>query len=651
MRISNKWSRFAAGILSLSLAAGAFGVMPSAVNAEKSAVSAYDEDEDIYEYTLKNMSIVSVDTEPYAYNLVVSPIVDGESDPFSAIRITFDDAFVLEDYDHYVKSYGEDFEPLQNWKQTLNFLDLLKEGMTADIVMTSKEDYGDTLSEEKLASGYIAYGETFEMQKIVSVSSPDISIYGDINDDGVVDTFDTVVYRAELAGTNKTKLTDTQFRNGDINRNSEIDEDDLMQVADFILGKSGEFDNVGKMYSKRLDDLVSIDAEKGKITDKTFADAEMNFGVELLKKCFDPTKSGEENLLISPLSISSALAMTANGADNNTLAEMEKLLGNGMSLDDINKYMAYYLSNLPDEKKEKLCIANSIWFRDDPTFKVYDDFLNQNKKFYGSEIYQTEFSDKTVSDVNGWVNRNTNGMIPKLLEKGALDTTDEKIMMMMLINTLYFEAEWTAPYYYSTDGEFTDLNGNKHSIKRLDSKETYYYDLGDADAFEKSYGNGDYKFVGILPREKSITEYISGLDAKKLAEGLRNPEDPEKVDVYTMIPKFTYDYSKSLKDVLTDLGMADAFDLKKADFSKINDLSVEGASPLYIDDVLHKTRIELNEKGTKAAAVTAVMMAAGCSMPEPKKEVHIELDKPFVYMILDKNNLPLFIGAATQLEE
>ena len=216
MRISNKWSRFAAGILSLSLAVGAFGVMPSAVNAEKSAVSAYDEDEDIYEYTLKNVSIVSVDTEPYAYNLVVSPIVDGESDPFSAIRITFDDAFVLEDYDHYVKSYGEDFEPLQNWKQTLNFLDLLKEGMTADIVMTSKEDYGDTLSEEKLASGYIAYGETFEMQKIVSVSSPDISIYGDINDDGVVDTFDTVVYRAELAGTNKTKLTDTQFRNGDI---------------------------------------------------------------------------------------------------------------------------------------------------------------------------------------------------------------------------------------------------------------------------------------------------------------------------------------------------------------------------------------------------------------------------------------------------
>ena len=97
--------------------------------------------------------------------------------------------------------------------------------------------------------------------------------------------------------------------------------------------------------------------------------------------------------------------------------------------------------------------------------------------------------------------------------------------------------------------------------------------------------------------------------------------------------------------------MEQAFDPTKADFSKINDLSVDGALPLYIDDVLHKTRIEVCEKGVKAAAVTAVMMACGAAMPEPKKKVYIELDRPFVYMILDQNNVPVFIGAASEIEE
>ena len=117
-----------------------------------------------------------------------------------------------------------------------------------------------------------------------------------------------------------------------------------------------------------------------------------------------------------------------------------------------------------------------------------------------------------------------------------------------------------------------------------------------------------------------------------------------------MIPKFKYNYSESLKDILSDLGMKTAFDENKADFSKINDLSVEDALPLYIDDVLHKTKIEVTEKGTKAAAATAVVMGAGAAAPIEKKKVYIYLDRPFVYMIVDKNNVPLFIGAATQLE-
>ncbi|MBR5683101.1 MAG: hypothetical protein IKW96_07455 [Ruminococcus sp.] len=413
--------------------------------------------------------------------------------------------------------------------------------------------------------------------------------------------------------------------------------------------KSENTDTSTPMSSVRLDDKVSVQAAEGRTADEKFAAAEMNLGIELLKKAFDPTKQKEENMLISPVSISAALTMTANGADGKTLDEMEKVLGNGLTVGQLNEYMAGYIRNLPKKDKEKVYMADSIWFKDKETFKVYDEFLEKNKEYYNAELYKAAFNNDTVADINSWVSRNTEGMIPTLLEKDSLEPTENEEMLMMLINTLYFEAEWQNQYDWAPDGKFTDLNGNKRTIKQLISQEREYFDLGDADAFKKPYAGGDYSFVGILPRDNDIVEYVKNLDAEKLLAGLSECEDPDSIDLYTMIPKFEYDYGKTLNDFLKEMGMPTAFS-GGADFSKINDLSVEGADPLYISTVLHKTKIELTESGTKAAAVTAVGMAAGCEiMPEPKKEVYIYLDRPFVYMIVDKNNVPLFIGAATQL--
>jgi serine protease inhibitor len=163
--------------------------------------------------------------------------------------------------------------------------------------------------------------------------------------------------------------------------------------------------------------------------------------------------------------------------------------------------------------------------------------------------------------------------------------------------------------------------------------------------------NGEYSFVGILPREKNIVDDINDLDAEKLMEDLKECEDPSTVELNVTMPKFKYNYSKSLKEILIDMGMGDAFNDKLADFSKINDLTVDGAQPLYIGDVLHKTKIELTEKGTKAAAVTAVMMVQATAFEPMKRKINIDLNRPFVYMIVDKNNVPVFIGAVTQLEE
>ena len=513
------------------------------------------------------------------------------------------------------------------------------------------------------ALNYVQFSSCYQLieleskNAIITGDNPAI-VKGDANCDGEVDMADAVLIMQALANPNKYGLDGTTdhhlTKQGELN--GDMDGDgltvgDAQAIQKKLLNlKSATIDIPFSMNTVRLDDKVNVQSSEGKTVDEKFAAAEMNLGIELLKKSFAPTKSGEENLLISPMSISAALAMTANGADGKTRSEMEKVLGNGLTLDQINEYMAYYLSQLPNNEKEKVYIADSIWFKDKPTFKVYEDFLEQNKKYYGAELYKAPFDDNTVTDINDWVSRNTNGLIPSILKNGDLAPTEEKEMLMMLLNTLYFEADWQEPYTHANNDIFTDINGEQRTIKSLLSKENEYFDLGDADAFKKPYKGENYSFVGILPRDNDIVEYINNLDAEKLFNGLKECEDPESVDLYTMIPKFEYDYEKSLNDILKEMGMPSAFS-RTADFSKINDLSVDGAQSLWIDKVLHKTKIELTEKGTKAAAVTSVGLDGGGAMPDPKKEVFVYLDRPFVYMIVDKNNVPLFIGAATQLGE
>ncbi|WP_295088380.1 serpin family protein [Ruminococcus sp.] len=644
------FTRITSVLLSASLALGFIDTYPLLqLNNKYIAVAAEQQE---YEVEIKNACISKICKEEHSKTIILIPQKSNNYNSFDKIEILLDTPETM-GYNPDDKRYKEYFD---KWDNTCNYIDQLEEGTIATIKFVTYDQYGANALKDQLAkeSGYwgsLSSDDYYYMDYIESVRSLDIHYYGDINDDGVVDSYDVISFRKQLAGNLETKLSEIQFLNGDINCNTEIDEEDLQLIQDYLLGKSKGFHDSSVIGSIRIDNNVDIKEAEGKNTDEKFAAAEMKFGVDLLKKCFDPTKNGEENLLISPLSISTALSMTANGADGETKAEMEKLLGNGLSLEEINDYMAYYIANLPDEKKTKVYLADSIWFKDKPEFKVYDDFLETNKKFFRAQLYKAPFDDSTINDVNGWVNQNTKGMIPSLLKKGDLTPDVEKEILMMLINTLYFENEWQSTYEESIEGKFTDLNGTEHPIKQMFSKEYQYFDLGDADAFKKPYLNGDYSFVGIMPKEKNIIDYVNTLDAQKLFEGLKEYADPDNIELTVMIPKFKYNYSKSLKDVLAAIGMPTAFDKQYADFSKINDTSFDGTPKLYIDDVLHKTKIEVTEKGTKAAAVTSVMMAMSTSIQLEKKKIHIYLDKPFIYMIVDKNNVPLFIGSATQLTD
>ena len=653
MANTKKITKTIAAVMSFALAFGAAGNFSVRPFPTPTTASASYTNEDYYglvELELKDAMINFVDLDSGYISVYVKSskgyynYQDEKKFLLNCINPDYHDPFA-DDFpetsytNYYYTENGIVFKTYQQCLRESEILSGLSEYETVNIRFNVPKYY---LRDYDSAEDFINNEDTFEPFCILSVRSPMDHLYGDINDDGVIDSFDVITYRKYVAGTLKTELTNDMFLNADINKDEVIDEDDLRQVIDFTLGKTSEF-NSPAIGSIRLDNTVDVLASEGVKTDEKFAAAEMDFGVELLKKCYDKNT----NLLISPVSISTALAMTANGADGETRKEMEKVLGGDLTLNQLNEYISYYASHLPQEQKEKAYIANSIWFKDIANFKVLDSFLETNKKFYNSEIYKTDFSPNTVKDINSWVNKNTRGMIPTLVKNEDMNDA----LRMMLINTLYFEAEWQRKYDDSHSSHFTDINGNVHDIDMLSSEEYLYYDLGNADAFKKPY-KGNYSFVGILPHEDvDFNEYIEDLDSEKLLEGIKVSEDPSKFELHVSIPKFKYNYSKTLKDVLSEMGMPSAFDEDAADFSKINDQTVPFAEQLFISNVIHKTRIELTEKGTKAAAVTAVMMEATCAMPDEKKKIYITLNRPFVYMIVDENNVPAFIGAVTSLDK
>lgn len=349
-------------------------------------------------------------------------------------------------------------------------------------------------------------------------------------------------------------------------------------------------------------------------------------------RLFQASEEAGKNTLISPLSVLCALAMTANGAEAETLAQMEEVLG--MNTQELNLYLYSYMQNLLLDEENKLSLANSIWFTDDEQFTVNQDFLQTNADYYGADIYQVPFGNQTLKDINKWVKQSTDGMIPKILDQ----IPEEAIMY--LVNALAFEAEWMNVYkkHQVRNGVFTREDGSTQNVEFLYGTEYDYFEDENAIGFMKEYKGGHYAFVALLPKEGvSVSEYVASLDGASLNELLSNPQ---YTTVYTSIPKFETEYTVEMVDILQSMGMTDAFDVYKADFESLGTMPERN---IYISRVLHKTFISVGEKGTKAGAATIVEMANGSAAPQDPKEVH--LDRPFVYMLIDcENKIPFFIG-------
>lgn len=379
---------------------------------------------------------------------------------------------------------------------------------------------------------------------------------------------------------------------------------------------------------RNLTENISKNDSDSKAADKEFKAAAASFSADLFKYNY----SNGKTTLVSPLSVLTALALVQNGAQGNTLAQLEQALG-GLDRDTLNAYMRAYCDFL--SAGDELKIANSVWT--DSSAEAKRAFLQKAVDSYSAQLFSAPLSDpKTVESINSWVKKNTDGMIPKIIEKA------DRYAVMMLVNAIAFDAKWETPYKRSDIGklEFTSYSGSKKKTDFMCSTENVYLKDGGTVGFMKPYKNGRFAFAALLPDENTgIDDYVASLSGDKLMKIFSSAKRGNEVNV--KMPKFRAEYSAQLIDTLKKMGVKDAFDSKTADFSSL----IENRDA-YIATVVHKTFIEVDENGTRAAASTLVG-ADTMSLMEPYS---VFLNRPFVYMIVDtETNLPLFIGVQTEI--
>lgn len=373
----------------------------------------------------------------------------------------------------------------------------------------------------------------------------------------------------------------------------------------------------------------------GITSDTQFIDAVTNFSETLFRSC---VKQGE-NLVLSPLSVIYALTLTANGASGNTLSEFN-MLNSGIDVVQMNEYLYSLTERLEKTVDSTVAIANSIW-ADSDGFSLNKEFGAIAEKYYDAQVASISFADKsTVNTINDWVSDNTDGMIDKAVDEISPET------VMLLINTVLFDGAWEKEYedinIYNEN--FTGYGGAVTDTEFLHSTENAYFEVKNGSGFSKAYKDG-YQFVAILPNEGvDIYEFISTLDISDAIDA--SVHGSEKV--ICAIPKFEYDTQADLNQALMDMGLTRAFSSAEAE---LNGLGQTGGNSLFISSIFQKAKITLNEHGTKAAAMTEVMVAATSAAPwyEPKK---ITLDRPFFYMIIDESTeIPLFIGVLAEIKD
>ena len=395
-------------------------------------------------------------------------------------------------------------------------------------------------------------------------------------------------------------------------------------------------------YLTPSDPLTAI---KPKEVARSFREAYADFALNLL--CESRAVYEGNGLLVSPLSAMIALAMTANGAEGDTLREMENVLcggmPGGMSIDKLSAELYSYTASLTSTDEAKFNMANAIWVTSNPAFSINKNFVNTVTNTFDADIIAADLPN-SIGAINDWAKKETFGMIPQILEDGDLN----ELSVMVLLNALALDALWADQPSDSSCFEDT-FKGIDEKVQKATFMWTDcngYVEGKNVTGIVKNYKGGAYAFLALLP-EGDVYEYAASLDGKALL----NLYDKRKkaagnVAIDAKMPHFSFDCSIEMADLLAKMGMPRAFDSGAADFSA---LGVDTRGNLYISRVIQKTHIDLDNSGTRAAAVTAISINTEGAIMD-LESYRVELDRPFIYAIIDtENGLPIFIGVCDNI--
>lgn len=347
-----------------------------------------------------------------------------------------------------------------------------------------------------------------------------------------------------------------------------------------------------------------------------------NYNISLIKKFHE--YSNDKNYLISPYNIEIALNMLRDGSLGKTKKELDNLLGN-RKINDL-------------AVKNTIGIANGVFIKNGYKNSVKTSYYNTLKTKYNSEIIYDEFTNP--DKINSWVKEKTNGMIEKVIDR------IDKDYVMGLASALAIDVKWLLQFDCANtqSKEFTKANNDKINAQMMhqtfETNAYKYISSEEAEGVIIPYQKDDnstveLEFVGIIPKD-GINNYIKGLTGEKLNSLLKSTKEASsKLHLNVSLPRFKYDYNADkFIEVLKSLGIKEAFDPDKANFMNMIDIDEN----IYVGEAVHKTHIELNEVGTKAAAITYFGMFKNSAMIEKDyEEINIDFNKPFIYMIREKN--------------
>ena len=382
----------------------------------------------------------------------------------------------------------------------------------------------------------------------------------------------------------------------------------------------------GICHTQKVEHSVSICKKENQVKNEKKYNFKSDWNT--LMSLFDDSCSKNENVMLSPLSLNLALGITGNGASGKTREELEGFLGQEIS--KFNRYAKQYMEN-----SEALKTANSIWVTNKKGYSAAGEFKQLAKNYYAAEFQKVDFGNQeTVGKINQWISKRTEKMIPSVLSQ-----TDDS-MKMILVNALYFGSDWDVPFEKEGTYKvpFTCADGEENKVDMMHQQLDGYFENKSAIGFEKTYQNGAYSFVAVLPKEEGEFQ-LKDLQIKNFLKSRKTGK------AFIALPRFEFSYQTDLTAALGKNGISEALDCENAQFDKL----FSNGRSMYLSNVIQATKIKVDEKGTEAAAATVIVAKETCAaeIEEPKE---IFLDRPFAFLIMDnQTHTPLFVGKVVKL--